>query len=198
MRAFLDLLVAVRGTLTVTLRRMHPAVIVGAGIGAAVLVAGAVHVIDGDGTPGGSSGGFELGPPGDAGGGVPGGGDGDERPAGDPLVNVLGARPAGSPSAGAGADSTGASGSGVAGAGAPGGTAPAAGGSTDDPPGGAPVSGTATGAPTTAPGEPSFGSAPPPSTTTTQASADPGDGDGGHGDGSSGVLGQLLDVLGLG
>jgi hypothetical protein len=196
-RALLDLLVALRGTVTVTLRRTHPAVLVGAGLGAAALVAGAVHVLGDDGAPGGSPRGYELGAPDDAGGGAPGAPGGDELPAGDPLVNVLGARPADPRSPGAGAASADAPGSDAAGATGPGGTASPATPPSDDEAGGATVPGTATGAPSTPPG-PSAGSAPPPSTTTTEAPADPADTDGGDGDGSGGVLGGLLDVLGLG
>lgn len=196
-RALLDLLVALRGTVTVTLRRTHPAVLVGAGLGAAALVAGAVHVLGDDGAPGGSPRGYELGAPDDAGGGAPGAPGGDDLPAGDPLVNVLGARPADPRSPGAGAASADAPGSDAAGATGPGGTASPATPPSDDEAGGATVPGTATGASSTPPG-PSAGSAPPPSTTTTEAPADPADTDGGDGDGSGGVLGGLLDVLGLG
>lgn len=196
MRALLDLLVALRGTVTVALRRRTPAVLAGAGLGIVALVAAAVLVLGGDGDPGSPPAGYELGAPGEAGGVGPGGRGGDELPGGDPLVSVLGARPADQGSPGAGAAPTGGEGSDVAGAD---GTTVPAGAGTDGERGEAAMPGTSGDDPSTAPAAPSFGSAPPPTsgTTTTEAPADPDDGQGG-GDSGGGLLGGLLDLLGLG
>ncbi|HEX6425071.1 MAG TPA: hypothetical protein VFZ79_16420 [Acidimicrobiales bacterium] len=196
MRALLDLLVALRGTVTVALRRSHPAVLVGAGLGIVALVAGAVLVLGGDGDPGDPPAGYEVGAPGDAGGAGPAGRGGDELPAGDPLVSVLGGRPADQGPPGAGTAPTGGAGSDVA---AADGTTVPAGAGTDGERGEAAVPGTSGDDPSTAPAAPSFDSAPPPTsgTTTTEAPADPGGGQGG-GDSGGDVLGGLLDLLGLG
>lgn len=190
-RAFIDTLVAVKGTVTVALRRAHPRVLVGGGLVAVALLAGALYLVaiapggeDADG-PGAGLGDSA------AGSGAASGESGDTT-AGDSLTDgpvqdasgAPGAAPRGSVAA---APAPVAPGAGPAADGGP----AEPGESTPPAPAAAPTTGqssttTATG-PSTTPGDTSTSSTT--STTAPTGTTAPGQG---------GLFGGLFDLLGLG
>lgn len=191
-RALLDLMAALRGTVGVALARARPrTLVVGAGVGLVALVLGAVQFVgDGrDGPPGG------RGPAGDVAAGagqVPSPGDAPVLDGeGRPLVAGLGAAPVAPRSDGTAA-------AGAAGPDDGPGPGPGAGdmvgsdtsgpGGTEPTPGSGAVGGTGAPSTTAAPGVTATTTGP--GTTATTAAPDPGGGGGG--------LQALLALLGLG
>ena len=197
-RALTDFLSALRGTITVALRRAHPSVMIGCGLGVVALALAGLYVAAGD-PAGPGAGSAALEPGGDdtadpAAGGPASDASGATDGQGRPLINGMSeaaARSRGVAVAGAGDPfATGEGGGSVAGA-------PAVGEAAGDDGAGA---GGGEGAPAT-----SSSSSTTDRTTTTGAgtttstivattptTAAP------HGDGGGGLVGGLLDVLGLG